>query len=448
MALLRAFACSLLCTICLPSPGRAQDGHRIWGEVHTTTGDVHEGFIRWDRNEGSWVDILDGSKQIPKENYFAWLESIGDDGPPVRTIDVAGYRISWPEDHPDFPFTAASGIRFGHLASLRIVGRNRVELTLRSGEIVELEGGSTDMGPSMRELVVDVPGRRAVDLDWSELDRVVFSAAPSGARASASRLYGTVEDREGHRFTGYVSWDLDEILESDVLDGETMDGGDELNIRFSEIASIARVSGGARVVLTNGDELDLTGSNDVDRGNRGIQISDPNLGMVEVAWRDFQILRFHEADQIVGYDAFDGGHPLRGTVVTQSGEQIEGAIRWDADEAGSWEFLNGRTDAAVFTIEFGQVSRIERGEAFGAKVTLRDGRVFELDDSNDVDWDNKGILIAPIGADGGNDPDGSRWRVIPWDDFREITFQHGETVEGRKAGSWPDTLRDGLRSTR
>ena len=123
--------------------------------------------------------------------------------------------------------------------------------------------------------------------------------------------------------------------------------------------------------------------------------------MVEVEWRDFEILRFHEAEGVVGYDAFDGGHVLRGTVVTESGEQIEGEIRWDTDEAGSWEFLNGRNeDGVVFTIEFGFLSRIERREAWGSLVTLLDGRSFELEDSNDVDWDNKGILIAPTGGTG------------------------------------------------
>jgi hypothetical protein len=213
-----------------------------------------------------------------------------------------------------------------------------------------------------------------------------------------------------------------------------MEGGDDRQIRFGEIASIERVPGGARIVLVNGDERDLTGNRDVDRGNRGIQISDPGLGMVEVEWREFRILRFHEANAVVGYDAFDGGHLLLGTVVTQSGEEIDGVIRWDADEAASWEFLNGRADDVVFTIEFGYVSRIERGQAFGARVTLLDGRTFELDDSNDVDWDNKGILIAPEGANGGanggNGADASRWRVITWDEFREVRFRHDSTARG------------------
>jgi hypothetical protein len=71
------------------------------------------------------VDILDGYKDIPEENYFAWLESIEEDGPPTRTIDLRGYRISWNEDDPDFPSRAASGIRFGHIVSLRVLEEGR-----------------------------------------------------------------------------------------------------------------------------------------------------------------------------------------------------------------------------------------------------------------------------------------------------------------------------------
>ena len=123
-----------------------------------------------------------------------------------------------------------------------------------------------------------------------------------------------------------------------------------------------------------------------------------------------------------------------GIVVTQSGEQIEGEIRWDADEARSWEFLNGRDDDVVFTIELGYVSRIERGEAWGAKVTLLDGRTLELDDSNDVDWGNKGILIPPIGVTRSRVADGSRWRVVPWDEFQEVRFTHDAMDETRRPG--------------
>lgn len=435
MAQLRAIRWAFLCVMGLTLPVSAQDEHRIWGQVHTRSGDVHEGFIRWDRNEGSWVDILDGSKEIPEENYRAWLAA-NDAGRAIRTIDLLGFRITWDEDDPDFPLTAGSGIRFGHLASLRVIERDRVELTLRSGELLEMEGGSTDLGRSMRELVVDVPGRDAVELRWRELDRVVFSAVPSGVRASARRLYGTVEDELGNQFTGYVSWDLDEILESDVLDGEAMEGGDERDIRFGDIASIERIRGGARVVLRDGAEVDLTGTNDVDRGNRGIQISDPGLGMVEVEWREFRMLRFHDADAVVDYDAFDGGRPLLGTVFTQSGEELDGMIRWDADEASSWEFLNGRADEVVFSIELGYVSRIVRGEAFGATVTLVDGRTFELDGSSDVDWDNKGIMVAPQGASGIDGPDGdTRWRLIPWEEFAEVRFRAATTAHSRRQGS-------------
>ena len=60
----------------------------------------------------------------------------------------------------------------------------------------------------------------------------------------------------------------------------------------------------------------------------------------------------------------------------------------------------------------------------GAAVTLLDGRTFELDRSNDVNWDNKGILIAPEGPNNGGGSGGSRWRLVPWDQFKEARFRH------------------------
>jgi hypothetical protein len=411
------------------APLLAQDTDRIWGRVQTTSGEVHEGFIRWDRNEGSWVDILDGSKAIPEVNYLVWLAAT-DRERAVRTIELGGYRISWNEEDPDFPARSGSGVRFGHLASLEVSGRDQARVTLRSGETLELEGGSTDLGPSLRDLVVDVPGGSTVELDWEELERVTFSPAPSGARATSRRLYGTVRDVEGRRFTGYVSWDLDEILESDVLDGEDIDDGDEREVRFADIAAIERIAEGSRVLLKDGSTLELTGSNDVDEGHRGVQVSDPALGMVEVEWDEFARVSFEQADG-ADYGAFDGGHPLVGTVITRSGDEVHGVIRWDADEAASWELLRGRSNHVAFTIELGHVGRIERGDAFGATVTLLDGRSLPLDDSGEVGWDNKGIMVAAEGADLTR---ASAWRMIPWDDFREVRFAPADLVGEREPG--------------
>ena len=97
MAQFQALAWSFLLSAALAGPAWAQDGDRIWGRIYTTSGDVYEGFIRWDRNEGSWVDVLDGSKEIPEENYLAWLEAGSADGRLAKLWRVAHHlRRKWP----------------------------------------------------------------------------------------------------------------------------------------------------------------------------------------------------------------------------------------------------------------------------------------------------------------------------------------------------------------
>lgn len=419
---------------------------RIWGRITTVSGQEYEGFIRWDRNEGSWVDLLDGSKDLPEEHRDLWATlSKGDEGR-ERIVEVGGVRIAWDDYEDDYPLSAESGIRFGHLEQLRVLDTERVELVLRSGDLLELEGGATDLGPGMREFIVDVPGRDPVELVWDDLEQIEFGDAPQGARPRGERLYGTVEDQDGGRHSGYISWDLDEIFATDTLNGEQ--DGSEREIVFSDISRIERTDDGTLVELRDGRRLTLTGSNDVDRRNRGIQISDPGLGMLEVEWRNMASVRFHSPDVPVGRDTFDGGHRLRGTVVDSEGEEYSGWIRWDADEDFSWEVLNGEWGEHPVDIEFGNIASIERtGEmavgvtlgrgatvevdhALLTRVTLLDGRVLDLTGSNDVDEDNKGILIQ-LEAD--EEPSresvrvpGSpgRWVRVPWSEFRSLRFEH------------------------
>lgn len=395
----------------------AQETDRIWGRVETAAGKVYEGYIRWDRNEGSWVDLLNGSKESSREARELWKELASDERDRERVIEFLDIRISW--DDRDFPGTADSGIRFGHISRLFVLDDQTVELELKSGELIQLEGGSTDLGSDMRELIIEVPNEGAVELQWRDLDEIRFGAAPMSPRLEGARLYGTVEDRWGDRYTGYISWDLDEILTTDILDGE--ENGRDREIPFHRIAGIEKDLGRARVFLTDGSEMVLSNSNDVDEGHRGVQISDPGLGMVEVEWDEFAFVRFHEPESHTGYDSFDGGHPLKGTVVNRDGEEFSGWILWDADEGYSWEILDGENRDVVYDVEFGKIATIERNSSRSALVTLLDGRALELEGSNDVNDENKGIFIrvddqAPSGTDG--------WVRVSWDDFREIRFEH------------------------
>ena len=438
---------TLLLATVLPAPataqdtGRVRDGAdirdtgRIWGRIHTTGGDVHTGFIRWDRIETGWADILEGLKELPDENYFAWLEA-NDRERATRTIELRGHRITWNEVDPDFPMEVRSGVRFGHVDSLVVLDSERAELTLRSGVRLQLSGRAggraSNLGTGLREVVVETPGGAEVELFWDELARVVFSRAPAGAVSAERRLYGTAEDRSGNRHTGYLAWDRDEILGSDELNGRETRRRNNRRIRFDRIRSLTRTDRGTRVELADGGTLELDGSNDVDRGNRGVRIADPGLGRVLIPWEHLRAVRFHGGAEAgdAGIGAaetaagFDGGHLLAGTVVTRGGEEIRGEVRWDADEAGSWEILDGQSEGVEYGVEFGLVRRIvPRGEE-GAAVTLADGRTLELGGSRDAGPDNKGLMVAASEPVAGPD-DGPRWRLIQWDDIREVRFEPG-----------------------
>lgn len=399
-------------------PQQGPGADRLYGRVVTAGGEVYEGYIRWDRNEGSWADLLNGSKEIPWENVrdAERLEDRSYRRDRERSVRVLGLRISWSEDdEDDYPTSASSGIRFGHIRSLMVMGDQRARLTLKSGEEVDLEGGSTDIGDDLRHLLIEDPERGEVELRWRDLDTVEFMQAPAEIAApSTDRLYGTLRTRRGLEFTGWVAWDVDEILGSDILDGE--EHGRSRKIPFDRIAAIEQAgSSGARVILRNGEEIRLRDSNDVDSGNRGIAISDPALGQVSVEWDDFDALTFEDPPSGGGeYDDFDGGRPLYGTVETEDGERYTGRIRWDNDEAFTWEILDGNAEDAELDVEFGQIRSIRREGWRSSEVVLLDGRTFDVEGSNDVDDDNKGIYLTL--------EDGETL-LVPWRDFREVTFQ-------------------------
>jgi hypothetical protein len=348
---------------------------RLYGRVTTRGGEELAGFIRWDRNEGSWDDLLDANK----------------DGPRGST---------------------QSGIRFGHVQRIDVIGRSRADLLLRSGEATRMESRSTDLGSGLRALVVEDAAGSTVELAWNDLARVEFEGAPADLTPPDARLHGTLTLRDGRTFTGSIAWDTDEIYTSDVLDGDDEDGRRQ-KIPFASIASISRNgSGSAQIVLHTGRQMILRGSNDVDSSIRGITVSDPTLGQVKVDWDGFEEVSFHAPAPDAEPMLFDGGRRIRGTVVTRSGEELTGDVRWDDDERFTWEMLNGDAAGVEYQVEFGRIARITR-HGRGVSVELLDGRMLELTGSNDVDPSNRGVLVET-----------ERGIIrIDWSDFVELRLE-------------------------
>ncbi len=412
MTVPRIFVLSTVCIFILSGFVFADSSGRIYGRITTVDDDIFEGLIRWDKNEGNWIDMLDGNKEKSKKYSKRYKRK------KYRrretSIEIFGIKIGGrSSSSSDWSSVSQSGIRFGHIKTLNVVDDDRALLILKSGEEVELFDGSTDIGEGIREIVIEDRDEGELELLWEDIDRIDFMPAKKNLVSNyGNRLYGTLTTRRGDEYTGFVTWDIDEIFENDILDGD--EKRRSRKIKFGKIAAIERYSSsGATVILKNGNEILLKGSNDVDDGNRGIIIADPGFGQVTVQWDEFDRLEFSEAPEQVTYDEFDGGKPLEGVVYTEDGDKYQGKIRWDDDEEYTWEILDGSYHDVEFDIEFGKIARIKKKSHRSSLVTLADGRQFRLRGSNDVDDDNGGIFIT---LDDGEEVE------VDWDEFDYVNF--------------------------
>ncbi|MCZ6600561.1 MAG: hypothetical protein O7A07_06945, partial [Acidobacteria bacterium] len=104
---------------------------------------------------------------------------------------------------------------------------------------------------------------------------------------------------------------------------------------------------------------------------------------------------------------------LHGTVTAADGSRHAGPITWDRDEQFSWETLNGRAGELEYAIPFANIATLENSNRHGAVVHLRNGQILELRGSNDVNQENKGILI---------DSSDQEPVELTWDSFQQVEF--------------------------
>lgn len=375
----------------------ASDTGYIYGRVVTDEGNTYEGQLRWGDEEAFWHDLFNATKS---ENEH--IADVDDDVlRDLRRRDRDFWESLFANRDSDFEHLFV--VRFGDLKRIEPRSRSRVDVEFRNGKTMELDGGSNDVGA--RITVVD-PYTGTHRLRWERIKSIEFSAAPATIKDKlGDPLYGTVKTRR-HEFTGHIQWDNDEALTIDELNGDTRDG--DVDITFGDIAKIRKHRSGSMVKLKSGNEVYLTGSNDVNDENRGVVVKVPGIGTVMVGWDDFEEVTFKRApDSGSSYADYGAGRKLNGVVETRSGP-LRGDIVYDLDEAWDFELLHGDNGDTRYLIPFREIAQITPRGRYRAEVLLKSGLTIELEESQDVSRDNDGVLVYT----GSRRPEYVEWRDV------------------------------------
>ncbi|WP_420384689.1 hypothetical protein [Roseivirga sp.] len=379
------------------STAQAQEARPfIYGEVETIEGDTYKGPIRWGSDEVYWVELFNATKTsndfmrfLSKKEVEELNQQQGEGGSSWLGIDLGVISI-W-EDR----FSRSQhqlDLQFGDIKSVEPSGRSKARITLKNGVIIEAGGsGYEDVGGSV--VIYDFElGEFAIR--WDRIKEVRFLPAPAGTKSGFGEpIYGVVNAGRKGTFKGLIQWDSDERFMDEILNGEDRDG--KKDIPFKSIKSIAKKGNGVDVVLHSGRDFYLTGSNDVNRENRGVVVFNPEIGRVVVPWRDFYDLEIvePEATWTMTYDDFPTSRGLSGTVVTIDGEEFKGLLAYDLDEAWEFEILDANDDDVSYQIPLRNVKNIIPKNYNYSSVILRNGTNLLLGGSRDVSDDNDGILI-------------------------------------------------------
>lgn len=286
-----------------------------------------------------------------------------------------------------------------------------------------------------------------------------FTPVPLNAQNGLHFLYGRIITNGLESYEGPIRWGDEEVFWTDVFNstktlehpqtyvGEKPEKGEDViksdggqyrffgfflnwpygtirlfECQFGDIQSL-KIKGSARVdlELKNGHVFQLKGgSNDI---GTSVQIVDPRRGQHEIPWHQIQEVHFMDSP---ARQPFIFGDPLTGMVETIYGE-FTGLVEWDQDERLGTDILNGTLDTESVKIPFSEVRAITKLPE-GSMVELVDGEVWQLSGSNDVNSENRGIVVTvrDIG------------RIeIPWEAFVRVTFDHNAEYNGPAYSDFP-----------
>lgn len=200
-------------------------------------------------------------------------------------------------------------------------------------------------------------------------------------------------------------WDFKSIW------ADNFSSGHQFVCQFGDIKSIENVRRSyVDLTLKNGVMYHLNGQGYNDIGAE-IQVFDDELGRIDIDWDRIDKVEFMATPKNLNIRE---SAPLFGKVETLRKGTFVGYIQWDHDERVGDDKLDGDIDGDDVSFAFNQIRSIARYRN-GSQVELKSGRKLFLTGSNDVNSENRGIIVDVPGMG----------RVdIPWKYFEQVTFEN------------------------
>ena len=183
----------------------------------------------------------------------------------------------------------------------------------------------------------------------------------------------------------------------------------QFSCQFGEIKSIRILSSKrVEVELQSGIKVEVNGEgyNDIDTD---IKIVDKEIGDIDMDWRRIERIEFKSTPSKI---AQKFGEPLYGTIETYQGT-FTGYVQWDRDERLTTDKLDGDAEDGKVAIAFDKIASLEP-HMNRCTVVLKSGRTLDLRGSNDVNSENRGIIVTS--------EDGTIVEV-PWSEAKKLTLK-------------------------
>lgn len=264
------------------------------------------------------------------------------------------------------------------------------------------------------------------------------------AQPAQGLIYGKITLKNGATYQGQIRWDNEDALWDDVFSARKYerpsqnlltkeearratgrsddfkfgfmklweDKSPEINFSFRcQFGDLVSLTAGkkdvVRLGLKNGDVIKLKkgGGGNL---NDNIRIYDRMLGRLDLNFEEIQSIVFASAPTNYSSPA---GHPIYGQALTSMGV-YEGYITWDLEECLGKDLISGKDQGVKVDINFEDIAEL-KAQKDGSLITLKSGRTIFLNDHDDVDRGNHGLMIRNLAFGK---------LIIKWEDFISISF--------------------------